>query len=80
MSHLSHHLGSAEMGIFKSFKVALISVVTILMMSAKFATLSLLNIKIFSDKGYDFIIFVHNVTHQVFSRNLNYIVYQVKVW
>ena len=66
--------------LFKSFKIALISVVTILMMSAKFATLSLLKIRIFWNKGYDLIIFVHNVTNKIFLCTLNSIVYEMKVW
>ena len=46
----------------------------ILMKSAKLATLGLLKIKVFWNKGYDFIISVHDVTNKIFSRDSNYIV------
>ena len=39
-----------------SSKIVLIDIVTILMMSAKMATLSILKIKVFWNKGYDVII------------------------
>ena len=48
--------------------------ITILMMSAKMATLSLLKIKVFCNKGYDVIISVCDVTNKVLSRDSNYIV------
>ena len=51
--------------------------VAILMMSAKLATLGLLKIKLFQNKGYDVIISVHDVTNtmnQIISRESNYIV------
>ena len=47
--------------------------VTILIMSAKMATASLLKIKEFSNKGYDIIISVHDVTNKNLSRDSNYI-------
>ena len=47
--------------------------VAILMMPAKFATLSLLKTKVFQNKDYDVIVLVHDVT-QVLSRDSNYIV------
>ena len=37
-------------------------------MSAKMATLDLFKIKVFWNKGYDVIIFVHNVTNKILSR------------
>ena len=40
--------------------------VTILMMSAKIATLGLLKIKVFWKKGYDVIISVYNVTNEIY--------------
>ena len=43
----------------------------ILMMSAKMATLGLLRIKLFWNKGYDVIIFVYDVTNQILSRDSN---------
>ena len=45
--------------------------VAIFMMSAKLATLGLLKIKLFQNKGHDFIICVHDVTNtmnQIISR------------
>ena len=53
--------------------------VTILMMSAKMATLGLLKIKIFWYKGYDVIIFVYDVTNKILSRYSNYII-DVAMW
>ena len=44
------------------------------MMSAKLATLGLLKIKVFWNKGYDVIISVHDVTNKILSRDSNYIV------
>ena len=51
--------------------------VTILMMSAKIPTLDLLKIKLFWNKGCGVIIFVHDVTNKILSRDSNYIVYVV---
>ena len=48
--------------------------VAILMMSAKLATLGLLKIKVFWNKGYDVIIYVYEVTNQILSRDSNCIV------
>ena len=48
--------------------------VTILMMSAKMVTLGLLKLKVFYNKGYDVIIFVHDVTNKILSRDFNCIV------
>ena len=42
--------------------------VAILMMSAKLAFLGLLKIKVFSSKGYDVIIYVHDLTKKILSR------------
>ena len=53
--------------------------VTILMMSAKMATLRLLNIKVFWNIGYDVIITVHDVTNNILSRDSNYGV-DVDMW
>ena len=44
------------------------------MMSATLGTPSLLNIKIFSTKGYDVIILDYDVNNEVLSRDSNYIV------
>ena len=52
--------------------------VTNLMMSVKMATISLLNLKVFSIKGYDIIISDHDVTNKILSRDSNYIVDVVK--
>ena len=48
--------------------------VTILMMSAKMATLGLLKIKVFLNKGYDVVISLHDVTNKILSRDSNHIV------
>ena len=53
--------------------------VAILMMSAKMATLGLLKIKVFWNKGYDVIISVHDVTNKILSRDSNYII-DVVMW
>ena len=53
--------------------------VAIGMMSAKMATLGLLKIKVFWNKGYDVIIYVHDVTNKILSRDSNYIV-DVVMW
>ena len=49
------------------------------MMSAKMATLGLLKIKIFSNKGYDVIISIHEFTSKFLSRDSNYTVDVVMV-
>ena len=43
--------------------------VTILMMSAKLATLGLVKIKIFQNKGYDVIILDYDVTNKIFRES-----------
>ena len=48
--------------------------VTIMMMSAKAATLGLFKIKVFRSKGYEVIISLHDVTNKILSRDSNYIV------
>ena len=51
--------------------------VAILMVSAKLATLGLVEIKLFQHKGYDIISSVHDVTNtmnQIISHESNYIV------
>ena len=64
---------------FWVFKVVLINMIAILMMSAKLVTLYLLKIKIFWNKEYDDIISVHDVTKIFLSRDSNYIV-DVVMW
>ena len=59
----------------ESLKTFLINMVTILTMSAKMATQGLLKIKKgFLRKGYDVIIFVHDVTNKILSCGSNHIV------
>ena len=48
--------------------------VTILMMSAKMATLGFLKIKVFLNKGYDAIIYAHDVINKILSRESIFIV------
>ena len=59
---------------FLFLKIFLINTVTILMMSAKWATPGLLKIKIFQNKSYDVIVLDYDVTKEILSRNSNYIV------
>ena len=47
---------------------------TILMMSTKMATLTLIKIKVFWIKCYDVIVSLHEVTNKTFLRDSNYIV------
>ena len=61
----------------ESLRIVLIKKVTSLMMSAKMATPGLLKIKIFWNKGYDVIIYVHDITNKILSRDSNYIVHVV---
>ena len=44
------------------------------MMSAKMATLGLLKVKVFRNKGYDVIICVYDVINKDLSRDSNFIV------
>ena len=54
--------------------IFLINIFTILMMSAKIATLGLLKIEVFWNKGYDVIISIHDVTNSILLLDSNYIV------
>ena len=58
----------------ESLKIFLINMVTILMMSAKVATLGLLKIKVFWKKGYGVIISVYEVINKILLRDSNSIV------
>ena len=53
--------------------------VTILLISAKLTTLSLLKVKIFWDKGYAILISIHDVTNNLLLRDSNYIA-DVVMW
>ena len=44
------------------------------MMSAKMATTGFLKMKVLLNKDYDVIIYVHEVTNKILSRDSNYIV------
>ena len=57
----------------------LVNMVIILMMSTKKATLALLKIKVFWNKGYDVIICVYDDAIKILSRKTNYIV-DVVMW
>ena len=48
--------------------------VTILMMLAKMVTLGLLKRKILWNKGYDVIVYAHDVTNKISTDDSNYIV------
>ena len=56
---------------FESLKTVSMNVVTILMMTAKMATLGLLKIKLFWNKGYDVMISVHDFINKILSRDSN---------
>ena len=49
------------------------------MTAAKMAVVSLLKIKVFWNKDYDFVIYVHDVANKILSRDSNYIV-DVVIW
>ena len=66
--------GNKLLTFFESLKVFLINMVTILMMPAKLATLGLLKIKVFSKKGYDVMISIHDVTNKNLFCDPNFIV------
>ena len=53
--------------------------VTVLIMWAKMATLGLLKIRVFLNKGYDVIISVRDVTNKFLSHYSNYII-DVVMW
>ena len=55
---------------FLLFKVVLINMVAILMMSAELAALGLRKLKIFWNNGYDVKNFVHDVNNIVLLRDL----------
>ena len=59
---------------FESLKVVLINMVTILVMSAIFATLIFLKIKFFEIKIIGVIIFVHEVINKILSLDPSYII------
>ena len=53
----------------KGLKVILINMITTLMMPLILATSGVLKIKVFWNKDYDIIIFVHDVTNKFLSRD-----------
>ena len=55
-------------------KVGLTKAVAIWMTSARLATHGLLKIVVFWKTDYDVVIYVHDVTSKIFSRDSNYIV------
>ena len=63
----------------ESLKIVLIKKVIVLLMSANVATPGLLKIKVFWNKGYKVIIYVHDITNKMLSRDSNYIV-DVVMW
>ena len=63
----------------ESLKIVLIKKVTILMMSAKTATPDLLKITVLWNKGYDVVIYVHDIPIKILSHDSNYIV-DVVMW
>ena len=65
---------------YESWKIRLINLVIILMISAKIATPGLLKITVFWNKGYGVIISVDDVTKKILSRDYYSCVYVTKVW
>ena len=65
---------------FESLKIVLINMAAILIMSAKLVTLGFLKIKVLWNKGYDAILFVHDVIIKILSSDSIYIVDVVKFW
>ena len=55
----------------ESLKIVLINTVTILIMSAKIATLGIRKMKLFQSKGYDVVIFIYDVINKVLLLDLN---------
>ena len=54
---------------FESLRISIINIVTILMTSAKMVALVLFKVKIFWNKGYDVIIYVHDVPTNFYHMN-----------
>ena len=54
---------------FDSLRISIINIVTILMTPAKMVTLVLFKVKIFWNKGYDVIIYVHDVPTNFYHMN-----------
>ena len=63
----------------ESLNIVLIEKVKILMKSAKMAIPAFLKIKVFWNKGYDVMIYVHDVTQKNWSPDSSYIV-DVVMW
>ena len=57
--------------VWESFKVVLINMIEVLMMSAKLTTLGLLKIKVFWNKSYNVITDLHDVTDKILSHESN---------
>ena len=57
-----------------SLKVILINMIVILMILAKLATPGRYKIKVFKNKGFNVIIFVHGCNNKISSYDSNYIV------
>ena len=64
---------------FESLNIVLVNMVTILMMSAKMATVGLLKVKLFWNNSYDVTISVSEVISKIFSRDSRFIV-DVVMW
>ena len=58
----------------ESLKAFLIDMVAILVISVKLASLDLLKMKVFLNKGYEVIIFVNDVTNKILSLDSNHAV------
>ena len=68
---------SNSFNFFELLKVVLRNVLGILMMPAQLATLGVLKIKVFWNKGYDIIISAHYITSKILFSDSNYIFFHV---
>ena len=73
------HFNAYVLFLLTFLSLVLIQIVAILMMSAILATLEFLKIKVFWNKGYEVIIFVHDATNKILSRDSSYLV-DVVMW
>ena len=52
-----------------------------MLMSGKLTVLGLVKLKVFRNKSYDVVLFVHNFTNKMLSRGSNHIVnHVIKIW
>ena len=64
---------------YEPLETVLINMITILMISAKMATIDVLKIKVLWIKGFEVMIFVHDISNKILLHDSNYIV-DVVIW